>query len=171
MSDQPNKFYLEAEQSYGVDNIVLSVGPRGRQYCGDVVDCQRAEEQETQQVAPDIHSLIGQHKNTAKEKKQGQSALMLTHYNTENICIQSYIKSTHFPPSQAEFGGQMGPVAVCDVGVFFEKQGDLLIGVQSYPLGDQHRPVLVAAQLHVLGSLQQLLGHLQQHVDHSSYGG
>lgn len=62
----------------------------------------------------------------------------------------------------------MSPVAVCDVGVFFEKEGDLFVGVQSYPLGNQHRPVLVAAQLDVVGSLQQLLGHLQQHVVSSS---
>lgn len=58
----------------------------------------------------------------------------------------------------------MSPVAVSDVGVFFEEEGDLFVGVQSYPLGYQHRPVLVAAQLYVVGSLQQLLGHLQQHL-------
>lgn len=64
----------------------------------------------------------------------------------------------------------MSPVAVGDVGVFFEKEGDLFVGVQSYPLGYQHRPVLVAAQLYVVGSLQQLLGHLQQHLVLSSSG-
>lgn len=53
----------------------------------------------------------------------------------------------------------MGPVAIGDVGVFFEEEGDLIVGVQSNPLGYQHRPVLVAAQLYVVGSLQQLLGH------------
>lgn len=77
-------------------------------------------------MAPDIHSFIGQNKNTF----------------------------------QAEFGRQVSPVAICDVGVFLEEQGDLLIGVQSYSLGYQHRPVLVAAQLYVMRSLQQLLGHL-----------
>lgn len=64
----------------------------------------------------------------------------------------------------------MSPVAVRDVRVFFEKEGDLFVGVQSYPLGYQHRPVLVAAQLYVVGSLQQLLGHLQQHPVLSSSG-
>lgn len=64
----------------------------------------------------------------------------------------------------------MSPVAVCDVGVFFEEEGDLFIGVESYPLRYQHRPVLVAAQLYVVGSLQQLLGHLQQHLDLGSSG-
>lgn len=76
----------------------------------------------------------------------------------------------HPPPLQAEFGGQMSPVAVCNVGVFFEEEGDLVVGVQSYPLGYQHRPVLVTAQLYVVGSLQQLLGHLQQHLVLGSSG-
>lgn len=57
----------------------------------------------------------------------------------------------------------MSPVAVCDVGVFFEEEGDLFVGVQPNPVRQQHRPVLVVAQLNVVGSLQQLLGHLQQH--------
>lgn len=75
-----------------------------------------------------------------------------------------YIRFNTPPPPQAELGGQVSPVAICDVGVFSEEQGDLLVGVQPYPLGYEHRPVLVAAQLHVVGSLQQLLGHLQQHL-------
>lgn len=41
----------------------------------------------------------------------------------------------YFPPPQAEFGGQVSPVAVRDVGVFFEEEGDLFVGVQSYSLG------------------------------------
>lgn len=77
-----------------------------------------------------------------------------------------------FPaPFQAEFGGQVSPVAVCDVGVFFEEEGDLFVSVQSYPLGYQHRPMLIIAQLYVVGSLQQLLGHLQQHLARGSSGG
>lgn len=64
----------------------------------------------------------------------------------------------------------MSPVAICDVGIFLEKEGDLFIGVQSYPLGYQHWPVLVAAQLDVVGSLQQLLGHLEQHLVLCSLG-
>lgn len=58
----------------------------------------------------------------------------------------------------------MSPVAICDVGVFFEEYRDLFVRVQSYPLGYEHRPVLIAAQLYVVGSLQQLLRHLQQHL-------
>lgn len=58
----------------------------------------------------------------------------------------------------------MSPVAVCDVGIFFEEERDLFVGVQPYPLGYQHGPVLVAAQLDVVGCLEQLLGHLQQHL-------
>lgn len=64
----------------------------------------------------------------------------------------------------------MSPVAVCDVGVFSEEEGDLFVGVQPYSLGYQDWPVLVAAQLYVVGSLQQLLGHLQQHLFLSSSG-
>lgn len=67
------------------------------------------------------------------------------------------------PPSETEPGGQVGPVAICDVGVFFEEEGDLIVGVEPNPLGQEHRPVVVAAQFHVMGSLQQLLRHLQQH--------
>lgn len=67
---------------------------------------------------------------------------------------------------EAEFGGQVSPVAVCDVGVLLEEGGDLFIGVQSYSLRYEHRPVVVTAQLHVVGRLQQLLRHLQQHLVH-----
>lgn len=63
-------------------------------------------------------------------------------------------------PLQAESGGQVSPVAICDVRIFFEEKGDLFVGVQSYPLGYQHGPVLVVAQLYIVGCLQQLLGHL-----------
>lgn len=72
-------------------------------------------------------------------------------------------KKRLFPPSETELGWQVGPVAICDVGVFFEEEGDLIVGVQPNPLGEEHRPVVVAAQFHVVGSLQQLLRHLQQH--------
>lgn len=67
------------------------------------------------------------------------------------------------PPPDAQFGGQVGPVAVRDVGVLLEEERNLLVRVQSDPLGQQHRPVVVAAQLHVVRRLQQLLGHFQQH--------
>lgn len=59
----------------------------------------------------------------------------------------------------------MSPVSVRDVGVLLQEEGDLFVRVQAYPLGNQHRPVVVAAQFDVVRRLQQLLGHLQQHVD------
>lgn len=59
----------------------------------------------------------------------------------------------------------MGPVAVRDVGVLLEEKRNLLVRVQSDSLRQQHRPVVVAAQLHVVSRLQQLLGHFQQHVE------
>ena len=64
------KSYLEAEQSYSVYDIVLSVSSRGWQDWGEVIDRQQEEEQETQKVAPDVHRLIRQHKNTVPEKKK-----------------------------------------------------------------------------------------------------
>lgn len=39
------------------------------------------------------------------------------------------------PPSETKPGGQVGPVAICDVGVFFEEEGDLIVGVEPNPLG------------------------------------
>ena len=60
--------HLKAEEAYGVDDIVLPVGPRSRKHSWQVVDRQREKEHETQQVAPDIHSLIGQDENTRVER-------------------------------------------------------------------------------------------------------
>lgn len=54
----PRSCDLEAEQSYSVDGIVFSVRSRGWQDRREVVDPQREEKEETQKVAPDIHSLI-----------------------------------------------------------------------------------------------------------------
>lgn len=75
------------------------------------------------------------------------------------------LNEQNIPPPDAQFGGQVGPVAVRDVGVLLEKERNLLVRVQSDPLGQQHRPVVVAAQLHVVRCFQQLLGHFQQHVE------
>lgn len=104
-------------------------------------------------MAPDVHRLIGQDKNAAEKKP----ATMRLHEERReaNKCL--------FPPSETQLGWQVGPVAVGDVGVFLEEEGDLLVGVQPDPVGQQHWPVVVAAQFHVMGSLQQLLRHLQQH--------
>jgi len=51
-------------------------------------------------------------------------------------------------------------VSVCDVRVLLQKPWDLLIGVQADPSGHEHRPVLVAAQLDVMGALERVLRHL-----------
>ena len=64
----------------------------------------------------------------------------------------------------------MSPVPVSDEGVLLEEEGHLLVGVQANALGNQHGPVLVAAQLDVVGRPQQLLGHLQQHLVLGSSG-
>lgn len=60
-------------------------------------------------------------------------------------------------PFDAEPGGQVGSVSVCDVGVLPQEHGDLLIGVEPDAPGHQHRPVLVTSQLDVVGSLAILL--------------
>lgn len=64
---------LEAEEANGIDDVVFSVGPGGRQDRGEVLDPQREEEQEAQEVAPDVHRLIGQDKNTT-ERRRGNGA-------------------------------------------------------------------------------------------------
>lgn len=65
--------------------------------------------------------------------------------------------NTALSPLDAESGGQVGPVPVCDVRVLPQERWDLLIGVQPDAPGHQHRPVLVTSQLDVVGSLGILL--------------
>lgn len=60
-------------------------------------------------------------------------------------------------PFDAQSGGQIGSVSVCDVRVLPQEHWDLLIGVQPDAPGHQHRPGLVTSQLHVVGSLGVLL--------------
>lgn len=62
--------YLEAEDSDGVDDVVLSGGADVRQHRGHVVHPYAEEEQEAQQMAPDIHRLIGQNEEAAKRIHQ-----------------------------------------------------------------------------------------------------
>lgn len=59
--------YLEAEEPDGVDDVVLSGGAEGRQHRGHVVHAETEEEQEAQQMAPDIHRLIGQNEEAAEK--------------------------------------------------------------------------------------------------------
>lgn len=68
-----------------------------------------------------------------------------------------YYSTTVVSPFDAQSGGQIGSVSVCDVRVLPQKQWDLLIGVQPDTPGHQHRPVLVTPQLDVVGSLGILL--------------
>lgn len=63
-------------------------------------------------------------------------------------------------PLEAEAGGQVGAVAVGDVGVVLQEHGDLLVRVQANVAGHHYGPVLVAAQLDVVRAPQQLLLHL-----------
>lgn len=63
-------------------------------------------------------------------------------------------------PLDAEPGGQVGSVAIRDVGVLPQEHRDLLVGVQPDPSGHQHRPVLVTSQFNVVGRLGTLLGFL-----------
>lgn len=58
--------YLEAEEPNGVDDVVLSGGPDSRQNRGHVVHPDTEEEEEAQQMAPDIHRLIGQNEEAAQ---------------------------------------------------------------------------------------------------------
>lgn len=65
-------------------------------------------------------------------------------------------------PFDTQSGGEVGPVAIGDVGVVFEGHRDLFIGVEADAAGHQDRPVLVAAQLDIVCTLQQLLMHGSQ---------
>lgn len=60
-------------------------------------------------------------------------------------------------PFDAQSGGQIGSVSICDVWVLPQKHWDLFIGVQPDAPGHQHRPVLVTSQLDVVGRLGALL--------------
>lgn len=60
--------YLEAEESNSVDDVVLPAGSRRWQNRQEVIDPKREEEQETNEVAPDVHRLIGQDENAAEKK-------------------------------------------------------------------------------------------------------
>lgn len=60
--------YLEAEESDGVDDVVLSRGADGWKNRGHVVHPDTEEEEEAQQMAPDIHRLVGQNEETAQGK-------------------------------------------------------------------------------------------------------
>lgn len=51
--------HLEAEQPDGVDDVILLGGMDGGQHRRHVVHADAEEEQEAQQMAPDIHRLIG----------------------------------------------------------------------------------------------------------------
>lgn len=128
----------------------------------------------------EVRSLTARQKKSKKPRRWLQiftvsldsMKILQRKWRNKDTCVNKAC-TTEFPnlqkrptwllPPQAEFGGQVSPVAICDEGVFSQEEGDLFVGVQPYPLGYQHRPVLVAAQLDEVGSLQQLLGHLQQH--------
>lgn len=112
-------------------------------------------------MAPDVHRLIGQHENAAGRGEACRVKSMCTSVGGGGVALAEQ----DVPPPDAQFGGQVGPVAVGDVGVLLEEERDLLVRVEPDPLGQQHRPVVVAAQLHVVRRPQQLLGHFQQHVE------
>lgn len=71
MSDRqkPRVQYLEAEECNRVDDIVFPGGADGGQNGGHVVNTDTKEEQEAQQMTPDIHRLIGQDEEAAHKMK------------------------------------------------------------------------------------------------------
>lgn len=58
--------HLEAEESDGVDDVILSGGADSRQHRRHVVHPETEEEQEAQQMAPDTHRLVGQDEEAAQ---------------------------------------------------------------------------------------------------------
>lgn len=77
----PRVGYLEAEERNRVDDVVFPGGADGGQNGGHVVNTHTKEEQEAQQMTPDIHRLVGQDEEAAHEMetrhivthKKGQS--------------------------------------------------------------------------------------------------
>lgn len=78
---KPRVEHLEAEERNGVDDIVFPGGADGGQNGGHVVNTHTEEEQEAQQMTPDVHRLVGQDEEAAREMetrhiithKKGQS--------------------------------------------------------------------------------------------------
>lgn len=63
--------HLEAEEADGADDEVLTGGAGGRQHGGQVVDAERKEEQEAEQMAPDVDGLVGEDEEAEREEAQG----------------------------------------------------------------------------------------------------
>lgn len=63
--------HLEAEEADGADDEVLAGGAGRRQHGRQVVDAQREEEQEPEQVAPDVDGLVGEDEEAEGEETQG----------------------------------------------------------------------------------------------------
>lgn len=65
------------------------------------------------------------------------------------------VVSDHLP-FNTQSRGEVSSVAISDVWIFPQKAWHLLISVQSDSSGHKDRPVLITAQLYVLGILQHL---------------
>lgn len=74
-----------------------------------------------------------------------------------HLCPGTVTVKKVLSPFDAQSGGQIGSVSICDVRVLPQKHWDLFIGVQPDAPGHQHRPVLVTSQLDVVGRLGALL--------------
>lgn len=61
--------YLEAEKRDGVDDIVFPGGADGGQNRRHVVNTDTEEEEEAQQMTPDVHRLVGQYEEAAHQTK------------------------------------------------------------------------------------------------------
>lgn len=64
--------HLEAEEADGADDEVLAGGSGRRQHGRQVVDAEREEEQEAEQVAPDVDGLVGEDEEAEGEETQGR---------------------------------------------------------------------------------------------------
>lgn len=66
---KPRVQHLEAEERNREDDIVFPGGADGGQNRGHVVNTDTEEEEEAQQMTPDIHRLIGQDEEAAHKMK------------------------------------------------------------------------------------------------------
>ena len=77
--------YLEAEESDGVDDVVLFGGADARKHRRHVVHPDEEEEQEAQQMAPDIHRLVGQDEEAARGGLDRNVIKIIFYYRLSNL--------------------------------------------------------------------------------------
>lgn len=72
LGGHPASPYLEAEEADGADDEILPGSAGGRQDSRQVVDAQCEEEEEAEQVAPDVDGLVGEDEEAVRRQGRGE---------------------------------------------------------------------------------------------------